>query len=62
MLFADDAVLMDESRTGLSRSWSCGYELWRQEVLDVVDLKRSTCSVILVLPHKRMEMLDSMVR
>jgi hypothetical protein len=27
MLFADDVVLMDESKTGLTRSWSCGDEL-----------------------------------
>jgi hypothetical protein len=29
MLFADDVVLVDESRTGLTRSWSYGDELWR---------------------------------
>jgi hypothetical protein len=27
---------------GLTRSWSCGDELWRQKVLGLVDLKRST--------------------
>jgi hypothetical protein len=27
MLFADDVVLVDESRTGLTRSWSCGDKL-----------------------------------
>jgi hypothetical protein len=42
MLFADDVVLVDESRTGLTRSWSCGDKLWRQKVLDLVGLKRST--------------------
>jgi hypothetical protein len=42
MLFADDVVLVDKSRTGLTRSWSCGDELWRQKVLGLVGLKRST--------------------
>jgi hypothetical protein len=41
MLFADDVVLVDESRTGLIRSWSYGDELWRQKVLGLVSLKRS---------------------
>jgi hypothetical protein len=39
MLFADDVILMDESRMGLTRSWSCGDELWRQKVLGLVGLK-----------------------
>jgi hypothetical protein len=42
MLFADDVVLVDESRTGLTKSWSCGNELWRQKVLCLVGLKQST--------------------
>jgi hypothetical protein len=42
MLFANDVVLMDESRTGSIRSWSCGDELWRQKLLCLVGLKRST--------------------
>jgi hypothetical protein len=46
---------------GLTRSWS-GDELWRQNVLGLVGLKRCTWSLILVLPHNRREMLDSMVR
>jgi hypothetical protein len=29
ILFADDVVLVDESRTGLIRSWSCEDEPWR---------------------------------
>jgi hypothetical protein len=47
---------------GLTRSWSCGGKLWRQKVLDLVGLKLSTWSVISVLPHKRREMLNSIVR
>jgi hypothetical protein len=39
MLFTDDVVLLDESRTGLTRSWSCEDELWRQKVLGLVGLK-----------------------
>jgi hypothetical protein len=39
MLFADDVALVDESRTGLIRSWSCGDELLRQNVLALVGLK-----------------------
>jgi hypothetical protein len=62
MLFTGDVVLVDESMTGLTRSWSCEDELWRQKILDLVGLQRSTWSVILVLPHKRRGMLDSMVR
>jgi hypothetical protein len=27
MLFIDDVVLVDESRTGLTRNWSCADEL-----------------------------------
>jgi hypothetical protein len=42
MLFTDDVVLVDESRMGLTRSWSCGDEFWRQKVLGLVGLKRST--------------------
>jgi hypothetical protein len=42
MLFADDVILVDESRTGLTRSWSCGDELWRLKVLGLVGLKQST--------------------
>jgi hypothetical protein len=42
MLFADDVVLVDESRTGLTRSCSCGDELWRQKILGLVGLKWST--------------------
>jgi hypothetical protein len=42
MLFADDMTLVDESRMGLTRSWSCGDELWRQNVLVLVGLKWST--------------------
>jgi hypothetical protein len=42
MLFVDDVILVDESMTGLTRSWSCGEELWRQNVLDLVGLKWST--------------------
>jgi hypothetical protein len=42
MVFTDDVVLVDESRTGLTRSWSCGDELWRQNILGLVDLKQST--------------------
>jgi hypothetical protein len=40
--FADDVVLVNESRTGLTRSWNCGDEFWRQKVLDLVGLKQST--------------------
>jgi hypothetical protein len=29
ILFTDDVVLVDESRTGLIRSWSCEDEPWR---------------------------------
>jgi hypothetical protein len=29
ILFADDVVLLDETRTGLIRSWSCEDEPWR---------------------------------
>jgi hypothetical protein len=39
MLFIDDMVLVDESRTGLIRSWSYGDEFWRQNVLGLVGLK-----------------------
>jgi hypothetical protein len=42
ILFADDMILVDESRTGLTRSWSCGDEPWRQKVLGLVGLKWST--------------------
>jgi hypothetical protein len=42
MLFVDNVILVDESRTGLTRSWSYGDELWRQKVLCLVDLKQST--------------------
>jgi hypothetical protein len=43
MLFADDVVLVG-MRVGpkLTRSWSCGDELWRQKVLCLVGLKWST--------------------
>jgi hypothetical protein len=54
MLFAGDVVYVDESRTG--------DELYKKKVLELVGLKRSTLSVILVLPHKMRRMLDSMVR
>jgi hypothetical protein len=62
MLFTDDVVLVDESRTGLTRSLSCEDELWGQKVLGLVGLKQSTCSVISVLPRRRRGMLDSMVK
>jgi hypothetical protein len=39
VLFADDVVLVDEGKMGLTISWSCGYELWRQNVLGLVGLK-----------------------
>jgi hypothetical protein len=42
MFFTDDVVLVDESRTRLTKSWSCGDELWRQKVLGLVGLKWST--------------------
>jgi hypothetical protein len=41
MLFTDDMVLVDKSRTTLTRSWSCGDELWRQKTLGLVGLKQS---------------------
>jgi hypothetical protein len=43
MLFVDDVVLVDESRTGVDQKfWSCEDELWRQNILDLVGLKWST--------------------
>jgi hypothetical protein len=42
MLFVDYVILVNESRAGLIRSWSCGDELWRQNVLGLVGLKWST--------------------
>ena len=39
MLFADDVVLVDESRTGVN--WSYGGRLWSPKVLDSVELKLS---------------------
>jgi hypothetical protein len=33
MLFADDVVLVDENRMGVDQKFSCGDELWRQNVL-----------------------------
>jgi hypothetical protein len=52
MLFVDDVVLVDESRTGVDQK----LELWRWT------LEANTWSMISVLPHKRRRMLDSMVR
>jgi hypothetical protein len=42
ILFAYDVVLVDKSRIGLTRSWNCGDELWRQNVLGFVGLNQST--------------------
>ena len=42
MLFADDVVLVDESRTGIDQKLNCGDGLWRQNVLGLVGLKQST--------------------
>jgi hypothetical protein len=42
MLFADYVILVDEIGQELTRSWSCGDELWRQKFLGLVCLKRST--------------------
>jgi hypothetical protein len=42
MRFADDVVLWMRVGRGLIRSWSCGDEFWRQKVLVLVGLKRST--------------------
>jgi hypothetical protein len=39
MLFVDDVVLVDESRTGVDQKLSCGDELWRQKILGLVGLK-----------------------
>jgi hypothetical protein len=47
---------------GVTRSWSSEDKLWRQKVLGLIGLKRSTLSVISVLPHRRREMLYSIVR
>jgi hypothetical protein len=41
-LFADDVFWWMSVGRGLTRSWSCGDELWRQNVLGLVGLKRST--------------------
>jgi hypothetical protein len=41
-LFADDVFWWMRVGRGLTRSWSCGDELWRQNVLGLVGLKRST--------------------
>jgi hypothetical protein len=41
MFFADDVILVDESKMRLIRSWSCVDELWRQNVLGLAGLKRS---------------------
>jgi hypothetical protein len=49
MLFTDDVVLVDESRTGVGQK----LELWRRKILGLVGLKWSIWSVISVLPHKR---------
>jgi hypothetical protein len=57
MLFTDDVVFVDESRTEVDQK----LELWRR-TLEAKCLKWNTWSVISVLPHKRREMLDSMVR
>jgi hypothetical protein len=42
MVFTDNVVLVNESKMGLTRSWSCGDELWRQKVLGLVGIKWST--------------------
>jgi hypothetical protein len=42
MLFVDDAVWWMRVGRGLTRSWSCGDEFWRQKVLGLVGLKQST--------------------
>jgi hypothetical protein len=39
MLFKDDVILVDESRTGLTIRWNCGDGHWRQKVLGSVSLK-----------------------
>jgi hypothetical protein len=39
MLFADDVILVDERGRRLTKSWSCGDELWRQNILVLVGLK-----------------------
>jgi hypothetical protein len=39
MFFADDVVLVDENRMGVDQKFSCGDELWRQNVLGLVGLK-----------------------
>jgi hypothetical protein len=39
MLFADDVVLVDENRMGVDQKFSCGDELWRQNILGLVGLK-----------------------
>jgi hypothetical protein len=42
MLFADDVVLVDESRTRVDQKLSCVDKLWSQNVLGLVGLKQST--------------------
>jgi hypothetical protein len=62
MLFADDVILVDETRTGVDQK----LEL-RRRTLEVKDFRLSRSkteyiSVISVLPRMRKGMLDSMVR
>jgi hypothetical protein len=42
MLFADDVVLVDDSRTGSIGSWIFAGKHWNRKVLDLVELKPST--------------------
>jgi hypothetical protein len=42
MLFTDDVVWWMRVGRGLTISWSCGDEPWRQKVLGLVGLKRNT--------------------
>ena len=41
MLFADDVVLVEESRTGVNQKLKIGGRLWSPKVLDSVELKLS---------------------
>ena len=46
MLFADDIVLLEETRDGLERSWRDGEVPWKQKDLRSVGRKQSTWFVI----------------
>ena len=53
MLFADDVVLVDDSRTGVNRKFY-GDKPWNWKGLDLVELKPSTwCAVLVLLGMRR---------